>query len=156
MSSGKNTRLKAIHSRLKRLENLNSFNSPCLVKHKEREIYRDIQGGVTSFDVFTYVSLRAKNQTFVDFYDARLELMLQGQLIIVKKKDIEKFFALTYDIDQTLKGGLICVTYQVEKKPFDKVKISKPDPYWIDSWIEIYNDYIDNYLPTIYKQLLTS
>lgn len=154
----KDIRKKILHKRLKKLETIYSFNEPILIKLVEREIYAEIKNGLQSFDVFTFCSKNAKPDTFKKFYDARFELMLQGQLIILKREDIDTFLDLGFGVDRSLKGGLICITYQIEKKPFDKSdkKLMGNDKYWIDSWIKIYNEYIEFYLPTIYKQLLTN
>lgn len=125
----------------------------------EREIYRDIQNGMISFDVFTYCTKKTKDSTFKRFYDARLELMLQGQLIIIKREDLNSYLDINYGIPYNYKGSLICITYQCEKKPYDKEKRYKStllEPEWSESWIKIYNDYITEYLPKIYRQLLTS
>lgn len=119
---------------------------PCLspAHDYEKTIYNQIKDGLQSFRLKDVMRSKSSDKA----YRARFELCMQGQLIIVKGKDVD-----LYSISKLkhAPNDLIAITYQSIKIPTERNRKDPNGITWKDIWVDTYNEWVQNYSKSVWE-----
>ena len=129
---------------------LNSFPTVVLKNKFEREIYELISVGKKEY--FYLEDLSKKLSDRPKYFEARRQLLIQGQIISMFPKDIGfEIFKHPTDIREK---KIINLTWQGIREPLfikdgKQMNENMFKNYWQPVWLDTYNNYIEYYLPKI-------
>lgn len=146
-----------LHKKLSMLDEITHWGEPVLITKYEKELYRDIKNGKRFFYLHEYENRSNRDA----LHNARCELLLQGQIIVLLGKDVQAFGHKGETFDKRYENKLVNISYQYWKHAYLKqfnthVDKVNNDKKWIPLWVDTYNNYLSDYLIKVWDHIAKS